>query len=252
MPGRGFGGANTGGFGQQTQNSQWGQGGMGPMTQGSNYSQGGGQFGATGYQPLPESSGGQGQQRRNPSQGNFGQGRDQFGQSSAGQSSTGQYGRSQGASHHDDHEPHYRTWRENQIASHDRDYARWREEQVRKYDEDYKGWRNERHSTFSKEFEGWRSGRGGQAGGSAPDEPLQGRSANAGTFATDAASEKSAYGQSGATGSVGGAAAGGATPGGATSNPGYVSQGDDDRQKVDPDAAHGANPTLATIADGDV
>ncbi len=63
----------------------------------------------------------------------------------------------------DHHEPHYRQWRDTQLAGHDRDYARWRDEQARKYDEDYKGWRNERHSAFSNEFETWRSGRSGGA-----------------------------------------------------------------------------------------
>ena len=279
MPGRGFGGSNAGGFGQQTQNSQWGQGGMGPMTQGANYSQGGGQFGPVGYQPLDESSGrsGRGQYREptdqpiyrgatgpgrlegasgqspygstaqdgygqnDPRQAGFGPGDRQGGFGQAGgsyASQYGQHGRPSGAAHHDDHEPHYRTWRDNQLASHDRDYARWREEQTRKYDEDYTGWRNERHSTFSKEFEGWRSGRGGQAGGSEPSEPLQGRAATTGTFATDAASEKSVYGAAGSTGAA------------SASSASYANRSDDDRQKVDSTAVHGANPTLAAVADG--
>jgi len=52
--GGGFGGANTGGYGQQGLGSQWGQAGYGPLTQGANYSAGGGTFGPAGFAPYPE------------------------------------------------------------------------------------------------------------------------------------------------------------------------------------------------------
>lgn len=55
-----------------------------------------------------------------------------------------------------DHEPHYRAWREQQLAGHDRDYARWREMQVQRYDQDYRNWRDQRHEAFSREFASWR------------------------------------------------------------------------------------------------
>ena len=60
---------------------------------------------------------------------------------------------------HDDHEPHYRRWRDDQLASHDRDYAHWRETQARRYDEDYHGWRDQRREGFSRDFETWRQDR---------------------------------------------------------------------------------------------
>ncbi len=120
----------------------------------------------------------------------------------------------------DHHEVSYHSWRETQLSGHDRDYARWREEQTRRYDEDYGSWRNERHAAFSKEFEGWRTGRGGQAAPqptgttTPPGQP--------GTATTVNPSEQSAYGQASASSTAG-------------------AQG----------FAHGANPTLARIADGD-
>ena len=121
--------------------------------------------------------------------------------------------------HHDEHHVHYKSWRDARLASHDRDYSRWREEQARRYDEDYGSWRNERHATFSREFEGWREGRGGQAT-SAPSVGPAG-SSRSGSDATVTPSERSIYGEASSSSS---AATGG--------------------------FAHGANPTLANIADG--
>ncbi|WP_174299572.1 hypothetical protein [Caulobacter sp. S45] len=122
---------------------------------------------------------------------------------------------------HDPHHASYHHWRDTQLSSHDRDYARWRDEQARRYDEDYGSWRNERHSAFSKEFEGWRAGRGGQSG-----VPASAQSApSAGSVASSTVvnpSERSAYGQASASASTG-------------------EQG----------SAHGANPTLARIAEGE-
>ncbi len=58
--GGGFGGSNTGGYGQQGLGSQWGQAGFGPLTQGINYSTGGGAFGPAGFAPYPEGPGARG------------------------------------------------------------------------------------------------------------------------------------------------------------------------------------------------
>ncbi len=236
----GFGGDSVGGYGQQGLNSQGGQGGRAPLTQGAGYGEGGNQFGPAGR----ESQSGQAPFSANPDHRGDGRGhgnafssQSSLSQSSSSQSSSrqsgearaGYYGQGRGSyaqgdvspaaqrsrlhedqlymgpgadshapgrggpPHHDDHEPHYRQWRDAQLQAHDRDYADWRDAQARRYDEDYRGWRGERHATFAKAFEGWRANRSGQSTGSAQDaSPL---------------------------------------PGG--------------------DAAHGANPTLASIADGD-
>jgi hypothetical protein len=201
----GFGGDSVGGYGQQGLNSQAGQGGVGPMTQGAGYGQGGGQFGPAGR----DSQSGQAPYGAEPdhrsdyrAQGGLysGQGRPEASGAGYYGGNEGSYAQqdfspaaqrsklhedqrytgpganttqaSGGTPHHDDHEPHYRQWRDTQLAAHDRDYARWREEQTRKYDQDYRGWRGERHTAFSQEFEGWRANRGGQFTGSAkPPEP---------------------------------------------------------------------------------
>ena len=124
-------------------------------------------------------------------------------------------GRDRPAGPRDEHHAHYTRWRDAQLSSHDRDYNRWRDEQARRYDEDYGAWRNERHDVFRREFEGWRSGRGGQA---VPPATAQAGSAVAGgSTATVSPSERSVYGS--AAGEEG--------------------------------SAHGANPTLARIADGE-
>ncbi len=123
---------------------------------------------------------------------------------------------------HDPHHVSYHHWRNTQLSSHDRDYARWREEQGRRYDEDYGSWRNERHSAFSKEFEGWRAGRGGQAGVPASAQPATSAGSTASSTVVNP-SEGSVYGQSRASSAASGQAA----------------------------SAHGANPTLGRIADGD-
>lgn len=223
----GFGGDSVGGYGQQGINSQSGQGGRAPLTQGAGYGQGGSQFGPAGrdsqsgqapYGVNPDHRGEPGREPRNVSDrpgasnaGYYGRGEGTYAQedfSPAAQRSrlhqdqlytgpgadTHAPQTSAGAAHPNDHEPHYRQWRDTQLASHDRDYARWRDEQVRKYDEDYQGWRGERHTAFSNAFEGWRANRGGQSTGSVRE--------------ADASS----------------------------------------RPNVN--AAHGANPTLAEIADG--
>jgi hypothetical protein len=151
--GGGFGGANVGGYGQQGLGSQWGQAGYGPLTQGATYSAGGGSFGPTGFAPYPE-QGGPGGGRREGAPGQPGAALDR-------PSPTPLFGspRDFGGSHHDDHEPHYRHWRDAKLAAHDRDYARWRDEQARRYDEDYRTWRNSHHAAFSQAFDGWRSQR---------------------------------------------------------------------------------------------
>ena len=137
-------------------------------------------------------------------------------------SSPRQGGRQQGPNEpHDPHHVSYHHWRNTQLSSHDRDYARWREEQARRYDEDYGSWRNERHSAFSKEFEGWRAGRGGQAGVPAAAQPATSSGSVASSSVVNP-SERSTYGQASASSAAG-------------------EQG----------SAHGANPTLAKIADGE-
>ncbi len=176
----GYGGDNAGGFGQQVMNSQWGQGGPGPLTQGAGYGQGGGQFGPAGQDsqsarspvgPTDQGRGGgsYGQQDYSPAA--------QRSEFRENQRYAGP-GQEPSPSYHNDHEPHYRHWRDTQLASHDRDYARWRDEQARKYDEDYHGWRSERHSTFRTEFEGWRTNRGGQSSGSTQAESPVGKGAH--------------------------------------------------------------------------
>ena len=127
---------------------------------------------------------------------------------------------------HDPHHVSYHHWRNTQLSTHDRDYARWREEQARRYDEDYGSWRNERHSAFSKEFEGWRAGRGGQSGVPASAQPATSTGSVASSNVVNP-SERSTYGQT-----TGGQASASASAG---------NQG----------SAHGANPTLARIADGE-
>ena len=77
-----------------------------------------------------------------------------YGQSGFGEAS-GQHGAESRGDH--DHEPHYRQWRDQQMASHDQDYARWRDNQGRRYDEDYGAWRAQRHEAFSREFHDWRA-----------------------------------------------------------------------------------------------
>ena len=134
------------------------------------------------------------------------------------------YGPSRSGAQAEPHDPHhvsYHHWRNTQMSTHDRDYARWREEQARRYDEDYGSWRNERHSAFSKEFEGWRAGRGGQAGAPANAQPATSTGSVASSTVVNP-SERSTYGQ---------ASTGSAAP--------------------DQGSAHGANPTLARIADGE-
>jgi len=151
--GGGFGGANAGGYGQQGLGSQWGQAGYGPLTQGATYSAGGGTFGPPGFAPYPEASGSTGG-RRNPAPSRPGAALDR-------PSPTPLFGSPKdfGGSHHDDHEPHYRHWRDAKLAAHDQDYARWRDEQARRYDEDYRTWRNGHHEAFSQAFDGWRGQR---------------------------------------------------------------------------------------------
>ncbi len=132
------------------------------------------------------------------------------------------YGSSRGGSQTEPHDPHhvsYHHWRNTQLSTHDRDYAKWRDEQARRYDEDYGSWRDERHSAFSKEFEGWRAGRGGQAGAPVSAQPAAGGAVPSSMAVNP--SERSAYGQAGAG-----------------------------LADADQGSAHGANPTLARIADG--
>jgi len=156
--GGGFGGANVGGYGQQGLGSQWGNAGFGPLTQGLIYSAGGGRFGPAGFSPYPEG----------PATGGVrhGKGSGPRGGAFERPSPTPLFGspkdfgpRDFGGSAHDDHEPHYRHWRDARLAAHDQDYARWRDEQTRRYDEDYRTWRNSHHAGFTQAFEGWRDQR---------------------------------------------------------------------------------------------
>jgi len=151
--GGGFGGANVGGYGQQGLGSQWGQAGYGPLTQGATYSTGGGAFGPAGFAPYPEGSVSGGVRHGSPS--------GHRGVSQERPSPTPLFGSPKdfGGSPHDDHEPHYRHWRDARLAAHDRDYARWRDEQARRYDEDYRTWRNGHHTAFAQAFDGWRDQR---------------------------------------------------------------------------------------------
>jgi hypothetical protein len=198
----GFGGDSVGGYGQQNLNAQGGQGGRSPMIQGAGYGQGGSQFGPAGrdsqsgrtpYSADPDHRSDYRNSGRpfsrhagEPGGGYFVEGGGSYAQqdfSPAAQRSRlheDQRHTGPGADfhappprggprHHDDHEPHYRQWRDAQLDSHDRDYAHWRDEQARRYDEEYRGWRGERHATFTKEFEGWRANRGGQSTGSASE-----------------------------------------------------------------------------------
>ncbi|HTI66107.1 MAG TPA: hypothetical protein VL460_01025 [Caulobacteraceae bacterium] len=105
------------------------------------------QFGPQDFSPSAQRS----QWREDQRYGDHGSTGDSYG--AAGRS--GQYGAGDHPSY--DHEPHYRQWRDRQLASHDQDYARWRDEQARRYDEDYGQWRSQRHEAFSKDFHAWRS-----------------------------------------------------------------------------------------------
>ena len=201
----------------------YGEGGdtsYGQMASGSSDSglggYGGGDVGGWG-QPLQNSQWGQGGYAPLNQGLDYGQDGGRFGPRGYEAGGFGQASPSpRGPAHHDEHHVSYHHWRNTQLSTHDRDYARWREEQARRYDEDYGSWRNERHAAFSREFEGWRAGRGGQAGASAPSGGSASSDRNA-SSATVNPSEQ-VYGQS-------------ADPAG---------QG----------SAHGANPTLAKIADG--
>ena len=168
------------------------------------------QWGAGGYGPLNQGV-------------DYGHGGGSFGPSGYDSGDFGQHDRRERPGpqpmRHDEHHASYSTWRDTQLASHDRDYNRWREEQVRRYDEDYGSWRNERHAAFSKEFEGWRTGRGGQSAGPAPaGAPM------------NASAAPASSGEGGALNSP-------ERTSGSTASP-QVGH------------AHGANPSLARIADG--
>jgi hypothetical protein len=165
--GGGFGGSNVGGYGQQGLGSQWGQAGFGPLTQGLNYSAGGGRFGPAGFTPYPEGPAAGGARH--------GPGPSPRGGAYERPSPTPLFGSPKdfgpkdfGGSAHDQHEPHYRHWRDARLAAHDQDYARWRDEQARRYDEDYRTWRNSHHTGFTQAFEGWRDQRTASAAASAP------------------------------------------------------------------------------------
>ncbi len=151
--GGGFGGANVGGYGQQGLGSQWGNAGFGPLSQGINYSGGGTTFGPPGFAPYPEGTAARG--------GGLGPAPGPRGGAYERPSPTPLFGSPKdfGGSTHDQHEPHYRHWRDAKLAAHDQEYARWRDEQARRYDEDYRTWRNTHHSAFSQAFEGWRDQR---------------------------------------------------------------------------------------------
>jgi hypothetical protein len=199
--GGGFGGANVGGYGQQgLGGSQWGHAGYGPLTQGANYSAGGATFGPAGFAPYPEGSASVGPRHRAAPREHEGPFERPSPTPIVGSARDFELGaravRDFGGSPHDQHEPHYRHWRDAKLSAHDRDYARWRDEQARRYDEEYRTWRNSHHTAFAQAFEGWREQR---------------------------------------------ASASPATPGSVASlAPGLG----------DPNAVHGANPTLGNIADG--
>ncbi len=215
-PGRGFGGERS--------YQEGGDTAYGQMAGGSSDSGLGGYggAGAGGYgQPNLNSQWGQGGYAPLNQGIDYGQDGGRFTPAGYDASAYGPSSRQGSGAQHEPHDPHhasYHHWRNTQLSSHDRDYARWREEQARRYDEDYGSWRNERHSAFSKEFEGWRAGRGGQAGASAPPAGSPGAVASSPVVTP---SERSTYGQAGAGASVG-----------------------------EEGSAHGANPTLARIAEG--
>ncbi len=78
---------------------------------------------------------------------------------------------------HQDLEPDYVAWRDEQMRNHDRDYAGWRAEQHRRYDEDYRSFRGERRERFGQTFAEWRAQRdAGQAptppAGDTPDDKV--------------------------------------------------------------------------------
>ncbi len=94
----------------------------------------------------------------------------------------------------DDHEPHYRTWREQQLAGHDRDYDRWRAAQAQRYDEDYRRYRDQRHEGFSRDFGDWRN----QAGGRKEGQPSTASSAVPATGAAATQDQNQSPSQGGA------------------------------------------------------
>ena len=215
--GRGYGEGGDNGFGQMASGSSAsGLGGYsGADVGGFGQPNLNSQWGQAGYAPLNQGVDyGQGGGRFGPAgynTGNFGQAPRRDVSSERGPQSADRIG-SHTSSEHDGHHVHYRRWRDAQLAAHDQDYGRWRDEQHRRYDEDYNSWRDHQHSTFSKEFEGWRTGRSGQATQAAPSQQ----------------------------GGVSRTSGQGVETTGRIATVGSEEQG----------FAHGANPTLANIADG--
>ena len=167
--GAGSGGGNygTGGFGQQGQGSQapdYGrQGQVGQHYSGENFGaqprgagpagyggQGGGSYGVRDYSDAARRS--TYRQDQNYAGGAWTQSGYQGGSQAGSQS-----GGYQGQQGHEDHDPDYLTWRDNQLSSYDRDYSAWRDEQRRKHDEEYGRWRNEKKEHFGQRFHEWRS-----------------------------------------------------------------------------------------------
>jgi hypothetical protein len=68
---------------------------------------------------------------------------------------------------HEEFEPDYVRWRDEQMRAHDRDYQDWRREQHQQYDEQYRQFRRERQRHFGQAFHDWRSQR--SAVGGIPD-----------------------------------------------------------------------------------
>jgi hypothetical protein len=60
---------------------------------------------------------------------------------------------------HEEFEPDYVRWRDEQMRAHDRDYQDWRREQHQQYDEQYRQFRSERQRHFGQAFHEWRSQR---------------------------------------------------------------------------------------------
>ena len=218
--GGGFSGGAAGGYGGfGGHGSQGGQGGYGPLYQGSSYAQDSSSFSRSSG-PYDD-RGGPGNAQSNSGRGGYSQGQHEQGRQggderyssfSAGNPQhdqgggygaqdapfTGQGGyswdRDAGRGQPRDnghaaqapehpHDPHYRSWRDQQLSGHDRDYAHWREQQSQRYDSDYKSWRDERHQAFSKDFDGWRSSRAEQtlkgAGGQSISDLQAGATADA-------------------------------------------------------------------------
>jgi hypothetical protein len=169
-----FSGQNQGGWGQAGAGrygaNQYGSNQYGSNQYGSGpYGQSGGSYGQQDFSQAAQRSNWREDQRFG-SHASTGQtwGQNQAPRDAYGQEDYGQYGGvrpstrfDRSADPGDDHDPHYRNWRDKQLSDHDREYGRWRTEQARRYDTDYASWRDKRHQSFRNDFEAWRAENGG-------------------------------------------------------------------------------------------